>query len=432
MPSPTPTRIAYLLKMFPRLSETFILNELRGLGRLGFEFDIYSLNRPSDAKTHPGVAELQNPVFYLPSLAPAWRFSDIRKLIDAHIRLLMALPGRYFRALAFFLAPKNGAPRLKEFLQAGALAHQLRKRCITHVHAHFANIPTTVAELAGLLCGVTYSFTAHAKDIYLSRPQDLKRKIAGASFVMTCTGFNQKHLLNLQAQEAGDPTPIHLCYHGIDLDQFQPPRAKPTCDPPLILSVGRFCEKKGFPDLIHACYLLRESGQRFTCRIIGYGEKEKELGDLIAGYGLRDCVSLVGPMTQDQLAAEYARASVFVLPCLVTDSGDRDGIPNVLLEAMSMGVPVVSTDVSGISEVISHARTGLLVPEKNAGAVADALSLLLEQPQLGVTMAAAARENVLRTFSIQSGALRVIEAFQSRTAKNCETVATATAMGARS
>ncbi len=397
-------RTAYLLKTFPRLSETFILNEILGLESLGQELEIFALKRPAEQQAHPSVAKVKAPVIYVPSLLP--NPLDALRCVIAHLALFLASPVLYSRALRFFVSVQKS--RVKDFAQAGWLARALQRRSITHLHAHFANVPVSVAELVHRLTGIPYSFTAHAKDIYLTPPDELRRKIRSASFVLTCTGFNANHLAGISDGQ----TPIRLVYHGIDLSFFEPARApKQEKECPLLISVGRFCEKKGLPYLIQACALLKEQNRRFQCRIIGYGELRDELSALIAHLGLENCVSLEGPFTQDQVLEVYGQADAFVLPCLVTDNGDRDGIPNVLLEAMSMGIPVISTGISGIGELIRHASNGLLVPERDAEAIAAAIVLLLDYPRLAAQLAASGREKVLGQFELRQSASAVLAAF---------------------
>jgi len=263
-----------------------------------------------------------------------------------------------------------------------------------------------VGELVHRLAGCPFSFTAHAKDIYLTEREELGRKIATAEFVITCTGFNRKYLQEI----ASNGTPIHLCYHGVDLSRFsgEPGESRRRyAETPLILSVGRFCEKKGFPFLIQACHRLKQGGRRFVCRMVGFGPLQEQLEELIRTLELQDCVSLAGKMTQNDLIREYQRADVFVLPCLVADDGDRDGIPNVLVEAMAMRIPVVSTPVSGIGELVDHMENGLLTPEKDSEALAAAIETLLDDPLLRDRLGENGRQKVMAGFSLDRSTAKV-------------------------
>jgi glycosyltransferase involved in cell wall biosynthesis len=242
---------------------------------------------------------------------------------------------------------------------------------------------------------VSYSITAHAKDIYLTDNHALDRRMAKAEFVLICTDYNRRYLEQISTSR----TSIHLAYHGLDIARFSPaPRTGSPDEIPLILSVGRFCEKKGFPYLLIACHLLKQVGMPFHCAIVGYGPLETSIREQINELGLKDHVTLVGKLTQDQLIEYYQAADLFVLPCLVTDNGDRDGIPNVLLEAME--VPVVSTHISGISELVQSNHNGILVPEKDSLALAQALEALIRQPELRNTLGKAGRLTVLEKFGL--------------------------------
>jgi glycosyltransferase involved in cell wall biosynthesis len=403
-------RVGYLLKTYPKLSETFILNEIVQLERLGTRLHLFSLKRPSiREKFHPAVCEVQAPVTYVrrdPLFVRLGRFLstgvrndplDATPEVLEHLVLFVRNPIRYLSTLWFHLRLPEKR-RLKDFVQAGLLTRAMQRRKIQHLHAHFANVPTSVAELVHHFCGITFSFTAHAKDIYLTKDCELARKIRGAKFVLTCTGYNKKYL---EAVGRGS-TPIHLAYHGVDLSRFRALDAAPRPDgPPQLLSVGRFCEKKGFAYLIQACRILKERGREFSCAIVGWGPARGQLESLIAELGLASHVSLVAEMTQDRLVGMYREAEMFVLPCILGDDGDRDGIPNVLIEAMAMRVPVVSTEVSGIPELVDHMQSGLLVPEKNAAALAEAMELLLSRPDLRARFGETGRAKVMRQFTLE-------------------------------
>jgi glycosyltransferase involved in cell wall biosynthesis len=400
-------RIAYLLKTYPKLSETFILNEILGLEKLGIDIEIFSLRRPADEPVHPSVAEVKAKVTYMPACLQIERRStppENCRVILAHLTVLCSHPYRYIRAAQFWQA-RQGKKWIRTFSRAVFLAAAMERGKFDHLHAHFANLPASVAEDVRRLCGISYSFTAHAKDIYLTEPAELKRKIESATCVLTCTAYNQRYLAAL----APGATPIHLAYHGVEVGRFDssgdPSHQARTV--PLVLSVGRFCEKKGFPYLIRACRILLDRGYRFQCRIIGFGELESTLRALIAELDLADCVRISGKMTQDEVIAVYRKATLFVLPCLVTDDGDRDGIPNVLMEAMVSSIPVVSTRVSGITELVDHMADGILVAERDERGIADAMEMLLLQPELRQRLAQSGRAKVLSRFALEASARRV-------------------------
>jgi glycosyltransferase involved in cell wall biosynthesis len=299
---------------------------------------------------------------------------------------------------------------LKHFARAGWLAARLREVGAVHLHAHFAHGPASVAKYASELTGIPFSFTAHAKDIYTTPPELLQAKLRAARFVVTCTEYNAQHLADL----AGPPwaSRIHRIYHGVDFDRFRPGaggNVERNLEPngarrPVVLSIGRLVEKKGFPYLIEAARILAAGGRPFTVRIVGGGAQRDALEVAIQRARLKGTVELCGAMPQEKLLALYREAAAFVLPCVVTDNGDRDGIPNVLVEAMRMGVPVVSTAISGIPELVLHDRTGLLVPPHDAQALADAIAALLDDPERACRLAAQAARHVADAFDLHRNA----------------------------
>ena len=358
-----PGAVGVLVKTFPKLSETFILGELLSLERLGLELQVFALQRPTDRVLQTAGDALRAPVAYLPAAA-----SD-RTLATAlaHLRLFARRPRRYLRALFFARRrPEPGAGL--DFWQAGWLAARLRRAGVRHLYVHFINRPAGVAELVQRLSGISYSLSAHAKDIYLSPTLVLRRKLAGALFTVTCTEYNRRHLATV-----GASAPLLRLYHGVDLDRFRPAAGhRAPGGPPLILSVGRLREKKGFRTLIEACSVLTRAGVAYRCYIVGYGPDRAALQRLIQKLGVQDTVVLAGTMAHQQLLERYRQASLFALPCQLASDGDRDGIPNVLLEAMAMQLPVIATPISGIPELIEHRHNGLLVAPQQAEQLAAA------------------------------------------------------------
>lgn len=401
MTATTPT-VGYVLKRYPRLSETFILNEMRALERLGTPLHIFSLLRPEDAPRHPTVSEVRATVTYLPLTWPRIIFAVAR----GHAVVAARAPLRYLHAtgLALWWSLRTRRPLSvgKQFLRSGYVAHGCLQNNIQHLHAHFANAPATVARLAGVMCNIPYSFTTHAKDLYLTPQEAMRRRVKSAHFVLTCTRYNVEYLRGFLPRQDWDK--IHLVYHGIDLaafpqgDSFADFSLGENADLPLILSVGRLVPKKGMRDLVTACHLLHSRGIAFRCVIIGEGPLRQELESHIAELGLTAMVTLPGAMAHDRLLAFYGQATVFALAPHVTEDGDRDGIPNVLAEAMAAGTPVVSTAVSGIPELIEDGRTGLLVPPRDPVVLADTLERVLVDASLRRRLAAASRGKIEERF----------------------------------
>jgi glycosyltransferase involved in cell wall biosynthesis len=290
---------------------------------------------------------------------------------------------------------------LKEFLQAVALCDHLRDAPeVRHLHAHYAHSTATVAWLASQITGLPFSFTAHAKDVYsesLNPAGLLRRKLLAARFAVTCTGAGAEHLRSLAAEAS-----IHVVYHGLvdDLQRFverQPARA-PRNGALRLLGVGRLVEKKGFDTLVDACAALRRAGVPFQATIAGPdGPHAQAVRERIDVHDLAGHVHLAGPMSQEQLFGEYARADAFCLPCRIVGT-DRDGIPNVLVEAMACGTPVISTGISGIPELISDGSDGLLVAPDDPAALARALQRVHDDRELAARLGSAARLTVLERF----------------------------------
>jgi len=379
--------LGLLVKIWPKLSETFILEEVLALERHGVALRLYALAGPTDALTHPAVARVRAPLTCVPqSPRGHWAEFAVR-----HLRVAAAAPLAYLRALAF--AVRRGRRALHDFVQAGWLAVQLRDDGIGHLHTHFISTPADVADLVSQLTTLPFSISAHAKDIYLSDPADLRRKLQAARFTVTCTEFNRRTLASIAPRAR-----VHRMYHGVDQGQFHPRRRAGTDAPPVILSVGRLREKKGLDTLIDACRVLRDRGQAFRCEIVGYGEEHDRLQARIARQGLTGAVCLVGKLPREQVIESYARAAVYVQPSRIAADGDRDGIPNVLLEAMAMGLPVVASNVSGIPELVGGGHNGLLVEPDDPLALADAITRLLREPRLCAELGPNARETVTEAF----------------------------------
>ena len=280
--------IGYLLKTFPKVSETFILQEILDLEALGLDLAIYALQRPTDTVAHGLAGQARASVTYL-SRSP---FAIRRSPLWAHIRLSIVSPQRYLSTVRFWLRASE-RPSLSEFLQAGSLGAALLDAKIDHLHVHFANEPASVAELAHRLTGIPYSMTCHAKDIFLATPSILQRKMRHAEFVVTCTEANRQHLQRL----SDNSTPISRLYHGLNLARFDTLRVNHgvmRSTIPTIISVGRFREKKGFLTLIRACHLLAVRGHRFRCCIVGYGPLQADMEALIRELNLEDIITLAG------------------------------------------------------------------------------------------------------------------------------------------
>lgn len=398
MPSPSDRpRVGYVLKVYPRFSETFVVNEILAHERAGQDLRIFSLRPPTGGRFHPDLGEVRAPVAYLPaqSVKAADLWAAVRAEACAHGP----------QAAAGLVADADAVdPR--DVHQALTLARAVRDEGIAHLHAHFATTAATVARLAARLAGVTWSLTAHAKDIFHQEVDagTLRRGLSDAAGTVTVSDFNHRHLRALAPETAQR---IHRVYNGLPLGRF--PYAEPAGRPPTVVAVGRLVEKKGFADLVEACALLAASGRSLRCRIVGEGPLEADLRRRIADHGLERTVELVGPRTQQEVREEVRLAAVLAAPCVIGSDGNRDGLPTVLLEAMALGTPCVSTDVTGIPEAIRDGDTGLLVAQHAPGDLARALARMLDDEPLRVALAGAARDLVEQRFDVDVNAARLRE-----------------------
>lgn len=380
-------RVGYVLKMYPRFSETFILTEILAHEARGVPLEIISLRRPLDGNFHAELADVRAPVTYL---------VDRRvKAGDLWDRLAHAVDDLHLDAHLDELWRED----VGDVVQALEVARFARDRGLDHLHAHFGSVATTVTRLAARLAGITYSFTAHAKDIFHESvdPDDLRRKLADGSAVVTISQHNLDHLRDRFGPVSDR---VHLVRNGLALDRFpwQPAGEAARGERPLVAGVGRLVEKKGFADLVAACRILADRGIDFECRIMGDGMLAESLQAEVERLGLGDRVHLVGPGTQDEVRTLLREAHVFAAPCVVADDANRDGLPTVLLEAMALGTPCVATPVTGIPEAVEHGATGLLVPPRSPYDLADALERVLHDPDLAGGLAARARTRVEEEF----------------------------------
>jgi glycosyltransferase involved in cell wall biosynthesis len=394
-------KIAYILGSFPCLTTTFIDREILEANRQGVHLVLVSIRPPGSFEMREDVRRLADKTKYI--LPVPW-FRFLRAILYFGLTRLWT----FLLTFIYLLTRHHDTviSRIKtifHFAEGVWAAALLRPERIDHIHAHFAGRAAVVAMVASKLLKVPYSLTAHANDIYVS-PVMLPEKIAKAKFVTTCTRYNKTHL----ERETGRQ--IELVYHGLDLSVMDGVMQPSICNgTSLILSVGRLSEKKGFPYLIKACHLLQVQGYDFRCEIVGDGPNRSELETLITELQLEDRVILCGALPNSQVMAKYTQATLFVLPCIVAGNGDRDGIPNVLLEAMASQVPVLSTRVSGIPEVIVDAANGLLVGPGDEQALAEAMARLLNDGELRAYLAENGRRRVKERFDIRLNIHQLVE-----------------------
>jgi glycosyltransferase involved in cell wall biosynthesis len=403
--------VGFVVKRYPRYSETFVVREILAHERAGVEIDIFSLRPSDDTHFQDLISRVRGPVHHLcfpaPGLQPDVLTSTSVTAANFWLRLSDAA-----RILPGLWTDLEGMcdEQARDVYQAAQLAYLVRQSGIQHLHAPFASDAATVTRLAARMAGVSYSFTARAKDIFHASvdPEDLRRKLRDAAGVVTISDYHLDYLRRTYGPLAAH---VQHIYNGLDLEEF--PYRRPDDRPPVIVAVGRLVEKKGFEDLIDACALLAARRRDFRCRIAGVGNLRTALQEHIERCQLKDRVKLIGPRPQNEIAREIHAAAVLAAPCIVAEDGDRDGLPNVIQEALALGTPVISTDVTGIPEVVRDGETGLLVPQRNPTALADALDRVLADAGLRVRLAEAARRFMEKEFDIHRNTARRRAMFRS-------------------
>lgn len=392
-------KIAYVLKVYPRFSQTFVVNEILAHEECGLPLEIFSMRLSDDTRFHGALSRVQSPVNRV--LKPGGK-------IDEFLNELREAANRFPTTLEVIRENPNVAA--SDMQQALRLACRIQDRGIAHLHAHFGTIATTVARLAARLAGISYSFTAHAKDIFhesVDRDR-FREKLEDAATVVTVSDYNLEYLKSHYGSAAEHV--IHI-NNGLDLEQFS--YSDPGQRQPLVLGVGRLVEKKGFEYLVEAFAGVSESVTGARCEIIGGGVAEQELQEQISRLGLEGRVRLLGPQPQCEVRRKLSQASVIAAPCIVAPDGDRDGLPTVLLEAMAMGTPIISTDVTGIPEILEDEVTGLAVPQRDTEALKTACTRLLQDASLRQKLAEPARAMVEQRFDIRKNSEQLRTMFKS-------------------
>ncbi len=376
--------VAYIVRSYPRLSQTFILNEIRALERIGLKIRIFAITDPHEPVKQSGLSEISAPVRYLDAQGRRrWSAPSI------HARVALGSPRRYLKTLLRALGSRQAdsgyrvASRYRCFHYAVVLADILAREGrqngsrIGRLHAHFAHDPTLVAQWTHLLTGIPFSFTGHARDLYQIPQDELRARAESATSVVTCCSANVDFLRTV--------LPDRL-------------RGKIALVPPLILSVGRLVEKKGFGDFLLAVYEVRQSGRRFRCRIYGDGPERARLEKMVEVLRLEGHVTLPGARPRREILAAYREAELFALAPCVLEDGDRDGIPNVIIEAMASGLPVVTTAAGGIPELVTPGVTGLIVEPHDIAGIAANIGRLLDDGALRARLGSAGRAAVEERF----------------------------------
>jgi len=402
--APNLGRVAFVLKGYPRLSETFIAQEIAALERRGLDILIVSLRHPTDARRHPVHDEIRASILYLPEYLLVEPFRVVRAW------LRMRQNSRYKKTRNIWLRDLLRDPtpnRMRRFGQALVLADELPED-VRHLHAHFLHTPASVTRYAAMLKGLAWTGSAHAKDIWTTPAWEKREKLASCEWLVTCTAANHAHLAAL-----APPGRVDLVYHGLDFSRF--PFVEKSASgndgkPVVILSVGRLVEKKGTDVLLEALARL-PADLPWRLVHVGGGPLKEKLARHARQLGIADRVQWRGARTQVELLAEYRAADLFALASRVARDGDRDGLPNVLVEAQSQGLACVATRMSGIPELIDDGDTGLLVEPEAPEKLAQALEMLIREPARRRSFGEAGRQRVREKFGLDGNVARLARRF---------------------
>lgn len=393
-----PRRVVVLLKGYPRLSETFIAQELRGLELAGLSLHLVSMRHPTDTRRHPVHDEIQAPVSYLPEYLHHEPWRVLRSLGRVMVRRGFWQSARPFLA---DLCRDPSRNRIRRFGQAAVLAAEWPKDA-GWLHVHFLHTPASVGSYASRMIGTGWTVSAHAKDIWTSPDWDLGAKLGHADWCVTCTQTGWAHLQSL----APRPDAVHLSYHGLNLSRFGvwqgvPSTRDGTGDPVRLVSVGRLVPKKGYDVLLRALAMLpADLNWRFDH--IGGGPEIDSLQPLADQLGLSDRINWRGALPQQDVLDLYRDSDLFVLPSRITSDGDRDGLPNVMVEAASQKLCCIGSNISGIPELFRDGKNGLLVPPDDPPALARVLQRAMRDPALRAKLGQAAETRVRRDFDARA------------------------------
>jgi glycosyltransferase involved in cell wall biosynthesis len=384
--------LGYVLKRFPRISETFIASELLELERQGERVSVFAISRPDEPFVHGFVTQLGAPVVYLP-------YRPLRqpvRVVRAVARAMRTHPLRWLRVALprmVLLRPKGW----RKILQATVLLNEMGQVGVDHAHAHVATSAARLANLAWRMGGPSYSVTTHAKDIWHADVgvERLRDRLSGARFIATVTEANRRRLEAILTE----PERVQVVPNAVDVHRLAPRPASPRRSR-TILCVARLVEKKGIGDLVEACAHLVRTDRPVRLEVVGDGPQRPTLEAAATRLGVS--ATFHGALSHENVLARYREASIFCLPCVVAPTGDRDGLPTAVLEAMALGVPVVSTAVNGLADAVVHQETGLVVPEHAPQALADALARILDDPELAAELVARARRSVEERFTLEA------------------------------
>ncbi len=396
-------KLAYLMSRFPKISETFILFEILEMEKLGAAVEVYPLLRERQPVTHPEAEKMSARAHFLPFLS--W------PIVRANLYFMRTRPLRYFGALLEVLFGTIGYRNFffgvfAYWPKAAAFAYKMQQQGVAHVHAHFCNHPALAAFIVHRLTGIPYSFIAHGSDLHKNRTM-LGKKVAASAFAVTVSKFNLEVLRGACEEHDRKKTSLLRC--GIDPEVFFPKTKTASTGALRIICVASFEEVKGHKHLVEACRLLRKRGVGFVCDLIGDGPRRAEITRQIKAARLESSVIVHGSMKRNDVVSMLTAADVKVLASVPTAEGKREGVPVVLMEAMACGLPVISSQLSGIPELVEHGRTGILLPPGDAEGLAKALEQLQNDPALRQRMGQAGREKVVREYNLKENTKQLLQ-----------------------
>jgi len=417
-PSDRPTgelRIAYVLNQFPSPSETFILREMAHLDRRGVHILPCALARPDPtAPVHPDAERFLPRVIYRPA---ATSLEPLRDWLRVCLRWPKGGASGTILALAHSLRRPGYAREMTLALAAAShFAQSLRGRGVHHIHAHFGSLPATVGLVMAEISGLSFSLSLHARDVFTGESILLRQKLLESDFATTCTKFARDRLLSTQPATVHGR--LHLVRHGLDITEFT--REHRPATEPIIAMVGRLVEKKGHRVLLRAVQMLRRRRGSLMVAIAGDGPLRSELESLAESLGISALVNFCGTLPAEQVQELLAASRVLAVPSVVAADGDRDGLPNVILEAAAIGTPVVASDICGIPEFVANRETGLLVPPEEPRRLADALATILDDPAAAQSMARAARRRVVAEYDVSRNVESLEALFRETVARRLE------------
>lgn len=386
-------RLAYILDTFPSVSETFVLREILSLRNRGVDVQLFALRGDDSPVIDPSARAMAGDACYRGSFSSS-------ALITGSLRALVRHPFKVLSCLALSAWHHMASPisllwLLRNFAVALCFAHEARKREVSHIHAHFLHIPADIAWVMSEITDIPFSVSAHAHDIFTLNNYCYQHIVNQAQFLTTCTEDGRSAIQDMFPDL--DSEKVVTVRHGLFIEDYKPGNP----DGNMILCVGRLEPKKGFVHMVNACRELRDRGEDFTCTIVGKGSRRTALEETISSNGLSGLVDLVGEQSSEDVNSLYHKAAMLVVPSVISDDGDRDGLPNVILEAQASGLPVVATPVGAIGEFIEDGFNGIIVPAGNSRLLADTIAGLMKDLPQRQRMGLAGRAEVEKHFDIE-------------------------------